>query len=121
MTVYQSTVPVTLTIEEGQLSDLVFSTGALRWEWWDRTMEHDGGVRIWVAEEYRWDIPGGSETGRVDLTWHALAEALTMAIGDEQLNPTEIHTVVTDTCAALDAIGADKVLQVAVFGAVVFS
>ena len=121
MSVYQTTIPVSLVHTEAQLSDLVFGTGATHWRWWERAMEYGGGVHIWVAEDCRSDMTRESSIGHLDLTWGELANAIRDAWTDGHLTAAEKAVILEDGVDALDAVGADTVLQVAVFGKVVFA
>ena len=138
----QLTLNVSREVEPKEITYMVFGTGALSWSWWGKVARHvlvsegedgdddeygevDDYGDLDVAEPtdrlsiISWD--GETESGRktTTVTFKQIAAAVNDAVARELVDPASDG--VKEDLGLFDAIEADIVLQVAVFGEVVYS
>jgi len=106
---FEVAVTIPLTITQESLSDMVFGTGALTWEWWLFADEKADGIMFTHSPEYP-----ENGTFKTFVTWEKLAEAYAYAFSHGLLSEYVRVDEELSEPAAMDAADADVVLQVAV-------
>lgn len=104
---FKSTIKLEIEVTREQLSDMVFGTGALTWEWWIDADESDKGIEFTYLNE------DSKQTKRL-CTWAGLVGAFGFAYEKHVLS----HYVYEDPeglkePGLMDADDADRVLQIA--------
>lgn len=105
-------------VDPQEVADLITGTGALIFPWW---LEAKRDSEDWILTHWNEDTGDGREETR--LTAEKVVSALESALDGEYLSPegdSDVLSALTDSIGYLDAVGADIVLQIAVYGSVVF-
>lgn len=129
------TMKIEREVEPKEISYLVFGTGALSYPWWgDVTWGHteddedfiiDGLGNLEEAEEDDFliiqhdarDDAEGDMTGKTRITFQEIAAAAAAAIGKSYVREPD---AIKEDLGLCDAEEADAVLQMAVFGEVIY-
>lgn len=104
---FKSTITLVIEATQEQLSDMVFGTGALRWEWWIDAVESNKGITFTYLNE------DSKPTKRL-CSWAGLIGAFGFAYQNRVLSEYVYNDPEGLTEPGLmDADDADRVLQIA--------
>lgn len=130
------TLTLTREVKPEEIDDLVFGCGALGMSWWHGAevgrYDHSLGITAWVSrgrEDSRiyeddlirlWHWPAGQEEGRekTELALYKIIEAVESS--KKYLDEDVLKQMWEEELGYADAIAADIVLQMAVFGELIY-
>lgn len=119
------------TIEPREVWDLVFGTGALRWEWWHGAQWVRGGMPVnaeidnshlesdYVVIQHEPDDSDDPPIGETKLALDAIVDAVETALKEKRLTIDATH-LAEEGLGYMDADDADIVLQLAVYSDTIF-
>lgn len=104
-----------------EVSNLLYGTGSLSWEWWGSCdSEERNGVTGYLLEHATEDSPDdGSTPGRTWLSEQQILDAAALALS-QGYGSEDATDIVRESIGYFDANAGDVVLQLAVFGKVIF-
>ncbi|QXN74006.1 hypothetical protein SEA_BLAB_80 [Microbacterium phage Blab] len=113
-------VSLTREIDPQEIEDMIFGTGMLTWSWWRRTPEkqiREGATGYLM----RFVCPDDSGKNATFIPLQRIVDAAAKYLSTRSPLDGDETSARDDSLGYFDALGADNVMQIAVFGEVIYA
>lgn len=113
-------VPLTREVDPQEIEDMIFGTGMLTWSWWRREPEKQirDGVTGYLM---RFECPDDSGKNATFIPLQRIVDAAAKHLTASVPLDSDETSARDESLGYFDAIGADNVMQIAVFGEVFYA
>lgn len=112
-------LPFTREVEEQEIEDMIFGTGMLTWSWWRRDPEkqiRDGQTGYLM----RFECPDESGKNATFIPLQRIVDAAAKYLSTRSPLDGDETSARDEGLGYFDAVGADSVMQIAVFGEAIY-
>lgn len=111
--------PLTREVKPEEIESMIHGTGMLTWSWWRRAPEKQvrNGVTGWLM---RYNCPDDTGKNAMWIPEQGLVDAAAKYLATRAPLDSDERDARDESLGYFDAVGADSVVQIAIFGEVVY-